>query len=123
MGAHVLPLSVVSKTCEYVTSVAESDCWYVPVMATALLGVSGRTATSTTLWCMRPPPMQFQLHPWSAETLNPSPPPTYPGTPARSESSAMRPIEGSSPWSVGKPRTPSQRYRHVLPLSVEGTTA
>ena len=97
IGAQVLPLSVVSKICEYWMAVAESLISYVPVMATALVGVSGRTAMSTTLWCARPPPMQCQLHPRSAETLTPSPPPTYPATPASSESSAITPIEGSSP--------------------------
>ena len=123
IGAQVFPLSTVWKTCEYVLSKAESVRRYVPVTATALLGVSGRTATSTTLWCMRPPPMQFQLHPRSGETLRPSPPPTYPGTPASRELSAITPIEGSSPWSLGKPRTPSQRYRQLAPLSLDGRMA
>src|SRR5580704_5423735 len=48
----------------------------------------------------------------------------YPGTPARIESSAITPIEGSTPWSVvGKPRIGSQRYRQVAPLSLDGRTA
>jgi hypothetical protein len=68
--------------------------------------------------------MQFQLHPRSAETFSPSPGGKYPGTPASRELSAIKPIEGSMPWSeAGKPRIPSQRYRQVAPLSLEGTMA
>src|ERR1700722_7264280 len=60
IGVQVLPLSVVWKICEYMTSEAEAVATYVAVIATAVLGRSGRTATSTTLWLARPPPAQPQ---------------------------------------------------------------
>src|ERR1019366_8540470 len=75
-AAQVLPLSVVSKTCEYELLTEESLGTMVAVSATALLGLPARTATSTTLCLTSLPPMHVQLQPRSADTLTPRPPPT-----------------------------------------------
>src|ERR1700722_12667865 len=83
-------------------------------MATALAGLSGRTAMSAIGCAWSPPWMQFQLHPSSGATLSPT------DTPAMSALLVVKPTDGSSTAVGPRPSASSHTKAHVAPLSCDG---